>query len=85
MPRRYQRYQVYVEIGGRWCPMTRFKEISQALNWIIQYDPDGTVPIKIKDQDVSRFIPLDEAFGMVPNKKLIREEEDDVDWKQEGF
>lgn len=55
-------------MSGRWCPMGRFKEMSHALNWVVQYDTEGTVEMKIKDNELRRYIPLDEAFGMMPKK-----------------
>lgn len=82
--RNQQRYQVYVKMGTDWSPMTRFNQISHALNWITQYDPDATVMMKIKDNETCRFISLDEAYGMVP-KKIFIKEDDNVKWKQEGF
>lgn len=78
----FRRYQVYIKMSGRWCPMGRFKEMSHALNWVVQYDTEGTVEMKIKDNELRRYIPLDEAFGMMP-KKIV--EDKNTNWKQEGF
>jgi hypothetical protein len=69
---------------GTWSPMTRFHEISHALNWISQYDPDGTVRIMIKDHETNTYIPLNEAYGMIPNKRVVKEDQK-TEWKEEGF
>lgn len=79
---RTHRYQVYVKVDRHWCPMTRFNEMSGAVDWICNYDPEGTVQIKVKDNDEGRFIELDEVFSIC--KKPEPPETND-EWKEEGF
>lgn len=79
----FKRYQVFVEMGGRdWCPMVRFDELSQAGRWIEMYDPDGTVAMRVKDNEEGRFIELSEVFG--PITKGV-EDHKPTEWKKEGF
>lgn len=79
---RTHRYQVHIKIGNLWCPMTRFNELDRAAAWVSNYDPDGTIPVKIKDHEQSRYMELDEVFRIL--KPTVKEQKN-LDWKEQGF
>ena len=75
-------YEVWV-YGTRWL---RLPSVDACKQMITTYDPDGTVPILIRDTDTQRFLSYEEVWGGRPDpipEKIESKEE--IDWALEGF